>query len=258
MASPRDVVGGHVSHKRDGLRPANLELAHVADVEQTDARADRHVLGRDARRILDRHEIAGKGHHLGAERDVDVRQRRAPERSARAWAGAVARAWRCRTWSRRGSGSGLLRLDSRRPVTSRPAARGCAWGDGRAIVAGARTRCPRRRTVPTTSNMPRRRAPERSQDSSQQHRRGVLGPGLDGGEVRRDPAPSCRRLGALVREQAQLLTTRLGAAGARECPGAEATRARRELLGFELAGALPARAVSTVSGSPASRPTSIP
>ena len=44
--------------------PGDLDLAHVADVEQPGPRAHRHVLGGDAR-VLDRHVPAGERHHAG-------------------------------------------------------------------------------------------------------------------------------------------------------------------------------------------------
>ena len=45
-------------------------LAHVGDVEEAGVFAGPGVLGDDAGRVLDRHEVAGKGHHPRAEGDV--------------------------------------------------------------------------------------------------------------------------------------------------------------------------------------------
>ena len=46
-------------------------LAHVGDVEQAGLLAAMLVLAHDAQRILDRHVIAGKRHHLAAELDME-------------------------------------------------------------------------------------------------------------------------------------------------------------------------------------------
>jgi hypothetical protein len=59
--------------ERDRVRPPDVELAHMADVEQSAALADGGVLRGDTARILNRHQIPREGHHLRAERDVPVR-----------------------------------------------------------------------------------------------------------------------------------------------------------------------------------------
>ena len=52
------------------------QLAHVRDVEQRRRLAALAVLGEDARRVRDRHVVAGERHHLRAELDVQRMQRR--------------------------------------------------------------------------------------------------------------------------------------------------------------------------------------
>jgi hypothetical protein len=69
------VVGREVLHARLGIAPADLHLAHMRDVEEPRPGAHREVLRADPL-VLDRHGVAGEGHHLGAERLVLVVQRR--------------------------------------------------------------------------------------------------------------------------------------------------------------------------------------
>ena len=70
----RRVVASDVLDELERLRPANLNLPHVADVEQARRRARRHVLSHDAR-ILDRHVPPAKIDHFGLEAAVDAVQR---------------------------------------------------------------------------------------------------------------------------------------------------------------------------------------
>ena len=61
------------------LRPLDLELAHVRDVEDAAVLADGAVLGDDPL-VLDRHLPAGERHHARAERDVALVERRSEQR----------------------------------------------------------------------------------------------------------------------------------------------------------------------------------
>ena len=61
----RDRVGGDVVGERAGLRAVDFDLAHVADVEQANARAHRAMLFENAG-VLQRHVPAAKVDHLGA------------------------------------------------------------------------------------------------------------------------------------------------------------------------------------------------
>ena len=65
------------------VRPLDLELAHVRDVEDAAVAAHRAVL-RDHALVLDGHLPAGERHHPRAGGDVAVVQRRAAGASARA------------------------------------------------------------------------------------------------------------------------------------------------------------------------------
>jgi hypothetical protein len=76
-----DVVGRDERHEVDRLPTAHDELAHVRDVEQAAALADRFVLGRDPGRVLDGHVKTRKRNHFSAECDVHVVERRAVERA---------------------------------------------------------------------------------------------------------------------------------------------------------------------------------
>ena len=58
-----------------GIRADEHHLAHVRDIEQAGLGAGVGVLLEDAGRVLHRHLVAGEGHHLGAEGDVQVVQR---------------------------------------------------------------------------------------------------------------------------------------------------------------------------------------
>ena len=53
-----------------GLRSANLDLAHVADIEDADRGAHGAVLLEDSG-VLDRHVPPAEIHHLGAEGTMD-------------------------------------------------------------------------------------------------------------------------------------------------------------------------------------------
>ena len=66
-----DHVHGHQRLQRAGsVGPDELQLAHVRDVEQAGGFAHLLVLGDQAVFVLHRHRIAGKGHHAGAQLDV--------------------------------------------------------------------------------------------------------------------------------------------------------------------------------------------
>ncbi len=56
--------------------PLQEGLAHMRHVEETGLFARPVMLGEDAGRILDRHRIAREGHHAGAERAMERRERR--------------------------------------------------------------------------------------------------------------------------------------------------------------------------------------
>ena len=60
----RRVVGANPIHQFESLRTANHQLAHVADVEYADARADGLVLVKNAF-VLHRHIPAAKINHFG-------------------------------------------------------------------------------------------------------------------------------------------------------------------------------------------------
>jgi hypothetical protein len=76
---PRRVVAGQLLDGGQGVGPGDLDLAHVADVEQPDPFADRQVLGGDAA-VLDRHVPAAERHHAGPERDMSGMERGLAER----------------------------------------------------------------------------------------------------------------------------------------------------------------------------------
>src|SRR6185503_12222418 len=66
-------------HRGQRILAGDLDLAHVADVEQAGARTHRGVLGDDAR-VLDRHVPAAKRHHPRAGGAVASVERRFLER----------------------------------------------------------------------------------------------------------------------------------------------------------------------------------
>ena len=76
---PRRVVHRDVLHRRERLRSGQADVAHVADVEDADAGAHRHVLVDDAAAerggIFDRHVPAVELHHLRAHLAMDGVQR---------------------------------------------------------------------------------------------------------------------------------------------------------------------------------------
>ena len=61
------------------VRTGEEALAHMRDVEQAGVLARPAVLGEDAL-VLDRHGIAGEGHHARAELDVQIVEGGAAER----------------------------------------------------------------------------------------------------------------------------------------------------------------------------------
>ena len=77
----RGVVGRDALDRGERVLAGDLDLAHVADVEQPRARADRHVLGDDAAAgVFDRHVPAAEGDHFGARGAVAGIERRFLER----------------------------------------------------------------------------------------------------------------------------------------------------------------------------------
>jgi hypothetical protein len=60
------VVAGDALHQIERLRAENLDLSHVADVENSSAGADGFVLGKNAG-IFEGHIPAAKIDHLGAQ-----------------------------------------------------------------------------------------------------------------------------------------------------------------------------------------------
>ena len=71
----RRVVRGNLLHRRERVLPRQLDLPHVADVEQTGLRAHREVLVDDAR-VLHRHVPAAERHHARAVSAMPGVQRR--------------------------------------------------------------------------------------------------------------------------------------------------------------------------------------
>ena len=76
-----DVVRRHMVDEVHGASTIDPELAHVRDIEDPAALAHRLVLGSDASGILHGHLVAGEGHDLGAERDMELVEGRPLERS---------------------------------------------------------------------------------------------------------------------------------------------------------------------------------
>ena len=62
----RCVIGGDVLYQRKGLRAADYDFAHMADIEDTGVAANREMLG-DSARVLNRHIPAAKIDHFGPE-----------------------------------------------------------------------------------------------------------------------------------------------------------------------------------------------
>ena len=67
---PGGVVHGEGLDRRQRARTAELDIAHVADVKESYAGADRHVLRGNAG-VLDRHVPAAEIDHFGPESPVD-------------------------------------------------------------------------------------------------------------------------------------------------------------------------------------------
>ena len=109
------------------LVAADLELAHVRDIEDTGPRPHGAVLVHD-RPVLDRHLEAGEGNEACAQIDVAVEQRRPPERLH---AGSLTRLPALRNLTTAGSGC----WDRSDPHSGGP---GGALGE--AIVSRARAR----------------------------------------------------------------------------------------------------------------------
>ncbi len=78
VGEPGEVVREKALQELGLLRPLDVDLAHVGDVEDAAVAPDGEMLG-DHALVLDGHLPAGERHHAGAERDVAVVQRRAPE-----------------------------------------------------------------------------------------------------------------------------------------------------------------------------------
>ena len=70
------------------VRADQKGLPHVRDVEQPGLLARVQMLLEDAERILHRHLVAGERHHLGAERHVQLIERRALQGGVRIGRGA--------------------------------------------------------------------------------------------------------------------------------------------------------------------------
>src|SRR5437763_126966 len=64
-------------HEGVAVRARDLEFAHVGYIEHPHTLAHRPVLGGDPGRVAHGHLVPAERHHLGAERDVDLVQRRA-------------------------------------------------------------------------------------------------------------------------------------------------------------------------------------
>ena len=75
----RDVVRREPLERRERIRPAELELAHVAHVEAAHGAPDRAMLLHDAR-VLDGHVPAAEGDHPGAQAHVGGMERSAFQR----------------------------------------------------------------------------------------------------------------------------------------------------------------------------------
>jgi hypothetical protein len=60
------VVAGDVLHEIERLRAENLDLSHVADVENSSASADGVVLRKNSR-VFERHIPTAEIDHLGAQ-----------------------------------------------------------------------------------------------------------------------------------------------------------------------------------------------
>jgi len=69
-SQPDDVLRHQVLQRGSGVVTAQLQLAHVRDIKQRSLVAALAVLGQDAGRVLHRHGVAGKRHHLGTELQV--------------------------------------------------------------------------------------------------------------------------------------------------------------------------------------------
>ena len=68
-AEPRRVVRADPLHRRERVFAGELDLTHVADVEQACRRSHGHMFGHDAG-VLDGHVPAAERHHPGPERAV--------------------------------------------------------------------------------------------------------------------------------------------------------------------------------------------
>jgi len=70
-SDPVEIVGQHALEERERGRASELELAHVAHVEDAGVLAHRAVLG-DHARVLDGHLPPGEGNHPRAGGQVPV------------------------------------------------------------------------------------------------------------------------------------------------------------------------------------------
>ena len=79
-----DNVCGNERFEKGGearvVRALEQRLAHMRDIEQAGSPASMQMLGKDARRVLDRHVVAGERRHAGAELDVERVKGRLPNR----------------------------------------------------------------------------------------------------------------------------------------------------------------------------------
>ncbi len=110
----RGVVARDALHRRQRVPAGDLDLAHVADVEEAGARAHGHVLVGDAR-ILDRHVPAAERTHLGAGAAMAGVERRLLERRG----GGLFHEEQRRV-TETGNGTMGVRMRSRTPELVRP------------------------------------------------------------------------------------------------------------------------------------------
>ena len=73
-------IAGYQRFQRARRVTAQADLAHMRDVEKPSVRAGVQMLGNNAGRVLHRHLMAGERDHPRAARDVQLVQRRAPQR----------------------------------------------------------------------------------------------------------------------------------------------------------------------------------
>ncbi len=72
-------IAGHQGLQHVSRDTMQRYLSHVRNIEKSRLGAGMEMLGDDARWVLHRHLVAGKRHHLGAARDMQRVERRAPQ-----------------------------------------------------------------------------------------------------------------------------------------------------------------------------------